>query len=139
MKDDLEKILRIKHGFKPMEDEAKRIFASENVPVAIHTTCGSTKMRLEEKLHTLAALCAEKVIVPENVSCCGWAGNSGITYQSPVYLVDKTTGNEKRISQKKHEKIIFYPKNSRDSKIIVTFTVRKPFHYGKPICHIFVS
>lgn len=101
------------------------------VTVAIHTTCSSTKMQLEEKLTTIAARCAEKVMVPENVSCCGWAGdrgffypelnnsalaplrdgiknategysnsrtceiglsiNSGITYQSIIYLVDKAS------------------------------------------------
>lgn len=99
------------------------------VTVAIHTTCSSTKMHLEEKFYAVASHCAEKVIVPENVACCGWAGdrgffypelnnsalaplkegiqdaregysnsrtceiglsiNSGIAYQSLVYLVDK--------------------------------------------------
>lgn len=97
--------------------------------IAIHTTCSSTKMNLEDKLYKIASLCAEKVIVPEEVRCCGWAGdrgfffpeltnsaldqlrdgvsgaeegysnsrtceiglsmNSGITYKSIVYLVDK--------------------------------------------------
>lgn len=55
-------------------------FEKQPVSVAIHTTCSSTKMHLEEKLHTVAALCAEKVIIPENVSCCGWAGDRGFFY-----------------------------------------------------------
>ncbi len=88
-------------------------------------------MQLADKFFAVASRCAEKVIVPENVDCCGWAGdrgffypglnnsalsalkesirdaeegysnsrtceiglslNSGITYQSAIYLVDKAT------------------------------------------------
>jgi D-lactate dehydrogenase len=109
----------------------KLTFEKQPVSITIHTTCSSTKMHLEEKLYTVAALCAEKVIVPENVSCCGWAGdrgffypelnrsalaslkhgngdategysnsrtceiglsiNSGVTYKSLVYLVDRAS------------------------------------------------
>lgn len=50
------------------------------VTVAIHLTCSSRKMRLEEKLLTVASLCAERVIVPDNVGCCGWAGDRGFFY-----------------------------------------------------------
>lgn len=50
------------------------------VTVAIHTTCSSTKMQLEEKFLTVASRCAEKVIVPDNVECCGWAGDRGFFY-----------------------------------------------------------
>ena len=55
-------------------------FVKQPISVAIHTTCSSTKMHLEEKLHTVASRCAEKVIVPENISCCGWAGDRGFFY-----------------------------------------------------------
>lgn len=55
-------------------------FTPQPVVVAIHTTCSSTKMHLEEKLHRVASQCAEKVIVPENVGCCGWAGDRGFFY-----------------------------------------------------------
>ncbi len=48
--------------------------------VAIHTTCSSTKLGLGAELHSLASLCAETVIVPEEVGCCGWAGDRGFTY-----------------------------------------------------------
>ncbi|MDD4777563.1 MAG: FAD-binding and (Fe-S)-binding domain-containing protein [Fermentimonas sp.] len=106
-------------------------FTKSPVRIAIHSTCSSTKMQLEEKLYKVASLCANEVIVPNNVTCCGWAGdrgffypelnnsalsplkheildakegysnsrtceigmsiNSGITYKSIVYLVDKCT------------------------------------------------
>ena len=48
--------------------------------VAIHTTCSSTKMGLEADLRKVASLCAETVIIPEEVGCCGWAGDRGFTH-----------------------------------------------------------
>lgn len=50
------------------------------ISAAIHTTCSSTKMELKDKLKILAEMCAERVIVPENIGCCGWAGDRGFTY-----------------------------------------------------------
>jgi D-lactate dehydrogenase len=55
-------------------------FTRRPVSVTIHTTCSSTKMQLEEKFLTVASRCAEKVVVPENVTCCGWAGDRGFFY-----------------------------------------------------------
>ena len=37
-------------------------------------------MGLEGKLEKLAKMCAEHVIVPEGVNCCGWAGDRGFTH-----------------------------------------------------------
>ncbi|MDD2511681.1 MAG: FAD-binding and (Fe-S)-binding domain-containing protein [Proteiniphilum sp.] len=48
--------------------------------IALHVTCSSTKMQLAEKFVTVASRCAEKVVVPENVHCCGWAGDRGFFY-----------------------------------------------------------
>jgi D-lactate dehydrogenase len=48
--------------------------------VAIHTTCSSTKLGLVDQFKTLAEMCAERVVVPEGVECCGWAGDRGFTY-----------------------------------------------------------
>lgn len=107
------------------------IFERLPITVAVHSTCSTTKMGVKEKLEALAALCAEQVVSPEEVTCCGWAGdrgfffpelnasalrdlkpnlkgategysnsrtceiglsmNSGISYKSIVYLVDKAT------------------------------------------------
>ena len=106
-------------------------FNKQPLSVAVHITCSSTKMQLEEKMLKVASLCAEKVVIPEDITCCGWAGdrgffypelnhsalaplkhrigdakegysnsrtceiglsiNSGISYKSLVYLVDKST------------------------------------------------
>jgi D-lactate dehydrogenase len=43
--------------------------------VAIHVTCSSLKMGLSEKFLAVARACAEKVVVPSRVGCCGVAGD----------------------------------------------------------------
>lgn len=47
--------------------------------VAVHITCTTRQMGLGDTLVKLAGLCAEKVIVPEGVGCCGFAGDKGMT------------------------------------------------------------
>lgn len=46
--------------------------------VAVHTTCSTRKMGLKDKLVELAKLCADEVVVPEGVGCCGYAGDKGM-------------------------------------------------------------
>jgi D-lactate dehydrogenase len=48
--------------------------------VTVHSTCSNTRMGLDKKLAVLARLCAREVIVPDEVGCCGWAGDRGFTY-----------------------------------------------------------
>jgi D-lactate dehydrogenase len=43
--------------------------------IAIHVTCSSIKMGLSEKFLAVARACAEKVVVPSRVGCCGVAGD----------------------------------------------------------------
>ena len=47
--------------------------------VALHPTCSTVKMGLDGKLLAIAGRCAERVIVPDGVTCCGWAGDKGFT------------------------------------------------------------
>jgi D-lactate dehydrogenase len=62
-------------------------FVAPNLPlkrlpetVAIHTTCSAQKMGLATDLKALAERCAERVIIPHGIECCGWAGDRGFTY-----------------------------------------------------------
>jgi D-lactate dehydrogenase len=48
--------------------------------VAAHAVCSVRKMELQDKLAAIAAACAQTVIVPDEVSCCGWAGDRGFTF-----------------------------------------------------------
>ena len=45
--------------------------------VAVHVTCSGRKLGLAARTVALAELCAERVVVPEHVSCCGFAGDRG--------------------------------------------------------------
>ena len=47
------------------------------ISVAVHCTCSTTKMGLEDHLVKLAGMCAETVIKPKKTACCGWAGDKG--------------------------------------------------------------
>ncbi|MGB0681546.1 MAG: FAD-binding and (Fe-S)-binding domain-containing protein [Magnetovibrionaceae bacterium] len=51
----------------------------QSAPIAVHNTCSTRKMGLEPKLVALAQACAEEVIVPADVGCCGFAGDKGFT------------------------------------------------------------
>lgn len=112
-------------------------FHQTDEPIAIHLTCSTRKMGLSAKMLDLARRCSSDVLVPEEVGCCGFAGdkgfftpelneyglrklrpqieahgikrgfsnsrtceiglttNSGVPYQSLVYLIDECTTPKK--------------------------------------------
>ena len=49
-------------------------------PVALHITCSMRKMGLANTIIALARLCSTQVFVPEEVGCCGFAGDRGFTH-----------------------------------------------------------
>jgi D-lactate dehydrogenase len=49
-------------------------------PIAIHSTCSTRNLSLEEDFVKLAKMCSDTVIVPQNVTCCGFAGDRGFTH-----------------------------------------------------------
>jgi D-lactate dehydrogenase len=58
----------------------KLVFTKQPRTAAIHNTCSSIKMDLTDKFRTVAQACAQKVVVPERVGCCGFAGDRGFTH-----------------------------------------------------------
>ena len=54
-------------------------FTPTNRPVAVHIKCSMRKMGLSNTLISLAGLCSTQVLVPEEVGCCGFAGDKGFT------------------------------------------------------------
>jgi len=58
----------------------KLSFTPIDRPIAVHITCSMRKMGLADTIIALARLCSTKVIVPEEVGCCGFAGDRGFTY-----------------------------------------------------------
>jgi len=82
MKDVLDRRLQL---FEPVEfilrfAADRLVFSKLPKTVGIHSTCSSIKMGLTDDLKRLAEMCAEKVIMPEEIECCGWAGDRGFTY-----------------------------------------------------------
>jgi len=57
----------------------KLSFLKTNELVAIHVTCSMTRMNLKDKIIKLAEMCSNNVLVPEEVGCCGFAGDKGFT------------------------------------------------------------
>jgi len=47
--------------------------------LAFHVTCTSTKMGLQEKFEKVAEACSEQPYFPDEVGCCGFAGDKGFT------------------------------------------------------------
>ena len=52
-------------------------FTPKMTSIAIHPTCSTRKMGLENRLLELARACAEHVVWPEDIHCCGFAGDKG--------------------------------------------------------------
>ncbi|AVM73020.1 FAD-binding and (Fe-S)-binding domain-containing protein [Magnetospirillum gryphiswaldense] len=48
-------------------------------PVLLHIPCSVRKMGLEDKLLAVAKACSTQVVVPDGVTCCGFAGDKGFT------------------------------------------------------------
>ena len=55
-------------------------FTRQDVKVAVHPTCSTRKMGLEGRLEQLARACAREVIMPEDIYCCGFAGDRGFNF-----------------------------------------------------------
>jgi len=49
-------------------------------PVALHPVCSLTKMDLTPKLQAIAEACAERVVIPTDAGCCGFAGDRGFLH-----------------------------------------------------------
>lgn len=58
----------------------KLVFTQSDTPVAVHITCSMRKMGLADTLIALARLCSSRVLIPEEVGCCGFAGDKGFTH-----------------------------------------------------------
>ncbi|MEG1685034.1 MAG: FAD-binding and (Fe-S)-binding domain-containing protein [Bacteroides sp.] len=68
----------------------KLTFTPINKSISLHITCSMKKMELSKEMIALASLCSTKVFVPEEVGCCGFAGDKGFTHpQVNAYALRK--------------------------------------------------
>lgn len=52
-------------------------FTPTDEPIAVHITCSTRRMGIDGKLLSLARQCSRHVLVPDEVGCCGFAGDKG--------------------------------------------------------------
>ncbi|MDD3405280.1 MAG: FAD-binding and (Fe-S)-binding domain-containing protein [Paludibacteraceae bacterium] len=55
-------------------------FTPTDETITIHATCSTIKMGLKDNLINLAKLCSKNVVIPEEIGCCGFAGDKGFTH-----------------------------------------------------------
>ena len=108
MRNTLDKRLQL---FEPVEFVLQFLkdrlqFTRKDAKIALHATCSTRKMGLDAKLRELALLCATEVVVPENIFCCGFAGDRGFNFpelnESALHgLADQVQGCEAGYSTSK--------------------------------------
>jgi len=49
-------------------------------PIVIHTTCSTRKSGLTDQFEQIARMCSTSVTIPDDVGCCGFAGDRGFTF-----------------------------------------------------------
>jgi len=97
-------------------------FKKVNEVVAIHSTCTTTKMGLTPALKTVAEACAQYVVLPDEVGCCGFAGDRGFNFPE----VNKYALRKLRPVIEK-EKVIAGYSNSRTCEIGLSTNGRVPY------------
>ncbi len=45
--------------------------------IVLHPTCSTRKMGLSDKMQAVACACSQEAVIPEDVGCCGFAGDRG--------------------------------------------------------------
>ncbi|RMF14541.1 MAG: (Fe-S)-binding protein, partial [Gammaproteobacteria bacterium] len=51
----------------------------EETPVALHLTCSTRRMGTADTFEKLVRALARHVVIPEDITCCGFAGDKGFT------------------------------------------------------------
>ena len=51
---------------------------TKKASITLHQGCSARKMKLEPTLQAIADACAEHVVLPDGIACCGYAGEKGL-------------------------------------------------------------
>ncbi|EAR60686.1 FAD-binding and (Fe-S)-binding domain-containing protein [Neptuniibacter caesariensis] len=54
-------------------------FTPVDEKVALHITCSARKMGLDKKVVEVMRACSTDVVIPDQITCCGFAGDKGFT------------------------------------------------------------
>ena len=67
-----------------------------NEPVALHITCSASQLGQADKLKRLLAACSDNVVIPQGISCCGFAGDKGFVL--PELNASALSGLQQQVS-----------------------------------------
>jgi len=81
----MRKGIKTMHLYEPAEFLLRFVaprleFHPMDTPVAVHVTCSTRLMGLKDALVQLAQKCSTHVFVPEEIGCCAYAGDKGMTH-----------------------------------------------------------
>jgi D-lactate dehydrogenase len=68
-----------------------------NEPVALHITCSASQLGQADKLKQLLKACSNTVVIPEGISCCGFAGDKGFVL--PELNASALSGLKQQVSK----------------------------------------
>lgn len=57
----------------------KLAFNPVDEKVALHITCSARRMGLDKKIIEVMQACSTEVVIPDQITCCGFAGDKGFT------------------------------------------------------------
>jgi D-lactate dehydrogenase len=68
--------------------------------VALHPVCSAAKMGVSAKLVTIAGVCSEEVVVPQEAGCCAFAGDRGFLH--PELTASATQSEVAELELRRH-------------------------------------
>jgi D-lactate dehydrogenase len=92
--------------------------------VALHPTCSTTAMGLNNSIKKLASAIADEVFIPENWGCCAFAGDRGMTF--PELTASATN---KQANEIKARKDAFYISANRTCEIGMSKATGKKYRH----------
>lgn len=72
----------------------KLALVPQNTSIVLHPNCSLVKMGLTDKMEEIAQRCARNVTIPENLGCCGFAGDKGLNYPELTASATKEEADE---------------------------------------------
>lgn len=85
--------------------------SKQQQPVMLHVTCSSKRLQAEQQLVELARACAEQVVIPKDIQCCGFAGDKG--FFTPELNASALKGLQQQVPADCHQGV----SNSRTCEI----------------------
>lgn len=82
MKDNLDPRLQIFDSVEFIDQFVlnKLNIEAKSTQLAVHVTCSTVKMGLADALVRISRRCASHIVLPDQITCCGFAGDKGFTH-----------------------------------------------------------